>query len=341
MKRFLFFILLIGILPISGFSQDKKQVAILEPIVVTGNVSVMQLNMLRGEMVKSISNQSGYAAFTRTDIDQIMKEQNFQQSGMVDDSTRKRLGVMQGVDYVCVMKITSESNSFYLEASLVHVETGQISNPATQYGELQEGSSLNRIMLAACEKLAGELVGRKVQYTSSYSRPSYSYSSSPKLSSDEEFSSTTASSSGESFSSSSSVNHRTIPQGYVDLGLPSKTLWKDKNEGGNFHTYEEAVGRFGNKLPTKQQLEELKNRCIWTWTGNGYKVTGPNGNSITLPAAGYRYGFVQNVGMCGYYWSSTTQHPRSAWHLYFSSIETSINGHGNYDKGFSVRLVQN
>ena len=338
MKKVL--ILVLSALSLMAMAEDK-QVAILEPIAMTKEVSTMHRSMVRGEMVKAISNQSGYAAFTRTDIDQIMKEQNFQQSGMVDDATRKRLGAMQGVDYVCITKITREGNSFYLEANLVNIESGQISNPATQYGELDGGSLSN--MLVACEKLAGELVGKKVQYTSSYSRPSYSYSSSPKFSSDEEFSSTTASSSGESSLSSSSVNHRTIPQGYVDLGLPSKTLWKDKNEGGNYHTYEEAVGRFGNKLPTKQQLEELKNRCTWTWTGNGYKVTGPNGNSITLPAAGFRFslGLVQNVGMCGYYWSSTTQHPRSAWHLYFKSDETSIKGHGNYDNGYSVRLVQN
>ena len=225
MKRVL--VLVLSALSLMAMAEDK-QVAILEPIAMTKEVSTMHRSMVRGEMVKAISNQSGYAAFTRTDIDQIMKEQNFQQSGMVDDATRKRLGAMQGVDYVCVTKITKEGNNYYLEANLVNIETGKISNPATQYGELDGGSLSN--MLAACEKLAGELVGRKVQYTSSYSRPSYSYSSSPKLSSDEEFSSTTASSSGESSSSSSSVNHRTIPQGYVDLGLPSKTLWKDKNE---------------------------------------------------------------------------------------------------------------
>ena len=33
------------------------------------------------------------------------------------------------------------------------------------------------------------------------------------------------------------------PTGYVDLGLPSGTLWKDKNENG-FFTYDEAVSRF-------------------------------------------------------------------------------------------------
>ena len=89
---------------------------------------------------------------------------------MVDDATRKRLGAMQGVDYVCVTKITKEGNNYYLEANLVNIETGKISNPATQYGELDGGSLSN--MLAACEKLAGELVGRKVQTTTTiYAAP--------------------------------------------------------------------------------------------------------------------------------------------------------------------------
>ena len=164
MKKIL--ILLLSALSVAIFAQEK-QVAILEPIAMTKEVSTMHRSMVRGEMVKAISRQSGYAAFTRTDIDQIMAEQKFQQSGMVDDATRKRIGAMQGVDYVCVTKITKEGNNYYLEANLVDIETGKISNPATQYGEL-EGESLSN-MLAACEKLATELVGKKVQTTTTIS----------------------------------------------------------------------------------------------------------------------------------------------------------------------------
>lgn len=94
-------------------------------------------------------------------------------------------------------------------------------------------------------------------------------------------------------------------QGYIDLGLPSGTVWKNANEGDDnvLYTHDEAVSRFGNQLPTKQELEELKNKCTWTWTGNGYKVTGPSGNSIVLPAAGLRdgYGDVDYIGMGGIY----------------------------------------
>ena len=136
-----------------------------------------------------------------------------------------------------------------------------------------------------------------------------------------------------------------LSQGLVDLGLPSGTLWKNANEGGDNarYTYNEAVSRFGNKLPTKQQLEELKSKCTWTWTGSGYKVTGPNGNSITLPAAGIRHcdGDVGGVGGLGFYWSSTPNDSGCCpWGLEFDSSEVHMDISAPCH-GQSVRLVLN
>ena len=67
------------------------------------------------------------------------------------------------------------------------------------------------------------------------------------------------------------------------------------------------------RMPTIAEFEELCNKCDWTWIWtaregghNGYKVTGPNGNSIFLPADGYRYSTDRNGNFGGgYYWSST------------------------------------
>ena len=97
-------------------------------------------------------------------------------------------------------------------------------------------------------------------------------------------------------------------QQYVDLGLESGTLWKDQNEKG-FYTYTEAERNFGNCMPTAPQLNELVNSCAWEWTDNGYKITGPNGKSIFLPAEGY-YSCgadpkLKRVGTSGQYWSKT------------------------------------
>ena len=64
------------------------------------------------------------------------------------------------------------------------------------------------------------------------------------------------------------------------------------------------------RMPTLDDQKELLNNCTWKWTTqngvNGYTVTGPNGNSIFLPAAGCRYDAgVYGRGSYGYYWSSS------------------------------------
>lgn len=100
--------------------------------------------------------------------------------------------------------------------------------------------------------------------------------------------------------------------GYVDLGLPSGTLWKDHNENGYF-SYDEAISQFGYTLPSKDNMEELIKYCKWSWSGwcahsQYYTVTGPNGNSIVFPMDGAvlvedeeRYG----VGQSAYFWTTT------------------------------------
>lgn len=128
--------------------------------------------------------------------------------------------------------------------------------------------------------------------------------------------------------------------GLVDLGLPSGTLWKDKNEEGDFYTYKQALDKFGDRLPAKNQLEELRDKCRWKWTISGYKVTGPSGQSIFLPAAGERdcKGNVHYVGSNGRYWSSTPSGSEEAWYLSFYSVVGMYSRNRCY--GHSVRLVQ-
>ena len=99
------------------------------------------------------------------------------------------------------------------------------------------------------------------------------------------------------------------------------------------------------RMPTDAENEELCNKCTWTWTSQGghegYKVTGPNGNSIFLPAAGCRWGHcTSRVGEGGYYWSSTLSSSTSlsARNLYFGSGGRNTGGDSRSD-GQSVRPV--
>lgn len=65
----------------------------------------------------------------------------------------------------------------------------------------------------------------------------------------------------------------------------------------------------GWRTPTASEMQELVNKCTWTWAAvngvNGYRITGPNGNSIFLPAAGF-YDATTNesTGKYGRYWTS-------------------------------------
>ena len=140
-------------------------------------------------------------------------------------------------------------------------------------------------------------------------------------------------------SSLDSVMRSQAEENYVDLGLPSGTLWKDKNEIG-FYDYDAAVKTFGCCIPTKDQLDELRSKCRWVWNGMGYKVIGPNGKSIVMPAAGYLScgGSLYDIGASGLYWSSDPNGSDIAWCLHFLSSFV----HMNYDSscgGVSVRLV--
>lgn len=137
------------------------------------------------------------------------------------------------------------------------------------------------------------------------------------------------------------AQQKQVEPGYIDLGLSSGTIWKKVNVVGLF-TYDDALNQFGTRLPTSEQWEELVSECDWTWTGNGYKVTGPNGNSIILPAAGGRYcdGSMDNSGSFGHYWSSTPFPAYDeAYFLEFVSEGVSMNI-GSLCRGRAVRLVQ-
>ena len=100
------------------------------------------------------------------------------------------------------------------------------------------------------------------------------------------------------------------------------------------------------RMPTYEEWQELINNCTWTWTTlndiNGYEVKGSNGNTIFLPAAGYRnLGDVDNAGSRGYYWSSSlgTSNSYEAWNAFFNS-DNNIGGiDNNRYYGLSVRAV--
>lgn len=100
------------------------------------------------------------------------------------------------------------------------------------------------------------------------------------------------------------------------------------------------------RMPTIAEFEELWEKCDWTWTSqdghNGYLVTSKtNGNSIFLPAAGWRSdSYTYGAGVDGTYWSSTLcpAYSNHARFLFFGSSYHFMSDFGRY-RGHSVRPV--
>ena len=102
----------------------------------------------------------------------------------------------------------------------------------------------------------------------------------------------------------------------------------------------------GARMPTKEDWEELIANTTAEWTTvngvAGRKFTAANGNSLFLPAAGYRWdGELYNAGERGHYWSSSldADGPNLAWYFY-------VNSGGQYSdyyyrcSGRSIRAVR-
>jgi hypothetical protein len=109
-----------------------------------------------------------------------------------------------------------------------------------------------------------------------------------------------------------------------------------------------AMANWGSgwRMPTAAEWYELYNNTAQTWTTqngvNGRLFTAANGNSLFLPAAGYRWGGeFYDAGSGGYYWSSSLYAvtPNFARDLYFDSGGTGVYDYYGRLGGFSVRPV--
>ena len=197
------------------------------------------------------------------------------------------------------------------------------------------------------------------------------------------------------------------PGDWVDLGLPSGTIWATRNVGASspedygdyfawgetapkdyytvynvpwFKEYYDADGYLhsgltkyctnsdygldgfvdnkteldpsddaacahypGGRMPSREQIQELRNNCSWQWTRrnyvNGQLVTGPNGNTMFLPAAGYGWWSPEYVGSRGCYWSRTLyfDKPEWAYALIFEMALWSESGTQRWG-GYTVRI---
>lgn len=112
-------------------------------------------------------------------------------------------------------------------------------------------------------------------------------------------------------------------------------------DGNLTAAYDAATANWGSdwRMPTLDEIKELIDNCTWEWTAQngvyGYRVTGPNGNSIFLPPAS-----LYDAGSNGLYWSATPySNSDYAYYLFFDWTDYYDWSKGSRYDGRAVRPV--
>ncbi len=98
------------------------------------------------------------------------------------------------------------------------------------------------------------------------------------------------------------------------------------------------------RIPTVQEMRELREKCTWTWSResgrNGYVVRSKiNGNYIFLPAVGVNYNNgIKEMNVSGFYWTATPYNNTSSYRLQFSKGSINVNWGSRYE-GYYIRAV--
>lgn len=164
---------------------------------------------------------------------------------------------------------------------------------------------------------------------------------------------------------------------FVDLGLPSGVCWATCNLGAHSPSdkgehfawgetsskfeytqstynmdlgsdkldldYDAAASQWGGtwRIPTREEWQELVDCCTWSWNGEGYRVSGKNGGSIFLPAAGYSKGSSRfKEGERGDYWTSTPLGSQKSYEFVIKSDAYGVESDNRF-YGISIRPVTN
>ncbi len=312
-----------------AFTMNAQRCAVLEFTAKSG-INQSDANGI-ADIFNSHFDPSGYTKIERTRINRLLEEQNLQQSSITTTEDAVRAGRILNVSRIVIGTVTKVMGEYNLDVSVVVVETGEI---LAGDGQSFSGTSYRDNVRLLAQRLANKVTTK--EKTIREREQEQERIREQERRAEQERRQIKA----EQIRQARAAKTRKAQLesiGYVDLGLPSGTLWRNNNEPG-YTTHEYAISRYEDKLPTIEQFNELLEECQWIWTENGYLITGPNGNSIFLHASGWPIEDKPNnrKGSAGIYFTS------SEYTLLFiyDSFAPQLNFNPHSDRLGYIRLVQ-
>jgi hypothetical protein len=121
MRAFVLILLLLGSVNLSA---QKKKVAVFESFgtSITDDIKQAVVDVIQ----EGIFNSQQYTVVEREQVAGIVKEFDFQATGMVDDQQMVQIGKASGADYTCFASITAFGSNFQIACKLLEVESMEV-----------------------------------------------------------------------------------------------------------------------------------------------------------------------------------------------------------------------
>ena len=147
---------LIFLLPFILFAQ-KKNIAVLQ--FDAENVSTSEAKILTNRLNDELFNFGKFTVIERAQIEPVLEEQGFQQSGCVSSECAVEAGKLLGVDQIVTGSIGKIGSYYTVSARMIDVQTGEVLKNSSR----DISGSIDLILRNTMKVLAAELSGIRVK----------------------------------------------------------------------------------------------------------------------------------------------------------------------------------
>jgi hypothetical protein len=132
MKRTGIALLMAAMAAVAAWSQPK--VAVLDAIIPQ-NMDPSVIIPTTEKIIERLVVSGRFTVLDRSNIESVLKEREFQVSGMVSDQDVVTAGKYLGADFVVVAKVQKVSETYFISAKMIAIKTGVIANQTSAQGE--------------------------------------------------------------------------------------------------------------------------------------------------------------------------------------------------------------
>lgn len=136
-----------------GLLWAEPKIAVLDAIVPKG-IDQSVVVPVTEKIMERLVVSGRFMVLDRSNIHQVLKEREFQLSGLVSDAEVSEAGKYLGADFVVVSRVQRIAETYFLSAKTIAVKTGVIVNQASAQGE----GKLS-VLIAVAEQVGNALSG--------------------------------------------------------------------------------------------------------------------------------------------------------------------------------------